>query len=53
MELQHYNESFIEFLGQATSPFHAVRAMGQQLAGAGFARLKVRSGPLWPDRGTT
>ena len=26
MELQHYNESFIEFLGQATSPFHAVRA---------------------------
>ena len=45
MELLHYNESFIEFLGQATSPFHAVRAMGQQLAGAGFARL--REGQEW------
>ena len=29
MELQHYNESFIEFLGQATSPFHAVRAKAE------------------------
>ncbi|MCY4427375.1 MAG: M18 family aminopeptidase [Halieaceae bacterium] len=45
MELEHYNESFLEFLGQATSPFHAVRAMGQQLADAGFTRL--REGQEW------
>ncbi|MCX2981830.1 M18 family aminopeptidase [Halieaceae bacterium IMCC14734] len=34
-----FNQDFIEFLGNATSPFHAVKVMAQQLTAAGFVQL--------------
>lgn len=34
-----FNHGLLEFLGVATTPFHAVREMARQLAAAGFERL--------------
>lgn len=39
MEHDKFNEDLLEFLGRATSPFHAVREMCQRLEKAGFQRL--------------
>jgi aspartyl aminopeptidase len=39
MEQDIFNRGLLEFLGRATSPFHAVREMLQRLEAAGFQRL--------------
>lgn len=36
---ESFNTGFLEFLSRATSPFHAVRCLAQQLHGAGFEAL--------------
>jgi aspartyl aminopeptidase len=38
-EREKFNESLCEFLGRATTPFHAVEEMARQLQAAGFTRL--------------
>jgi aspartyl aminopeptidase len=39
MDEATYNNNFLAFLGEATSPFHAVRAMAVRLQAAGFVLL--------------
>jgi aspartyl aminopeptidase len=40
MDEMEYNRGLLEFLDEASSPFHAVRAMGRRLREAGFVQLK-------------
>jgi aspartyl aminopeptidase len=42
-QTETYNDGFLEFLAQATSPFHAVRQMSTRLETAGFIRLEESS----------
>jgi aspartyl aminopeptidase len=44
MDEQQYNESFMAFMGRATSPFHAVREMRRLLDEAGFQYLPAGEG---------
>lgn len=46
MDNVSFNQEFIEFLGRATSPFHAVRTMAEQLVAAGFVQLHDTE--AWP-----
>lgn len=39
MDIDSFNDGLVAFLSRATSPFHAVREMVQQLEAAGFAAL--------------
>lgn len=39
MDIVNYNQQLIEFLAEATTPFHAVEAMTQRLDSAGFMAL--------------
>jgi aspartyl aminopeptidase len=40
MELDNFNDGMLDFLKQATSPFHAVTDMVSQLEAAGYIRLQ-------------
>ncbi|MDP5052587.1 MAG: M18 family aminopeptidase, partial [Congregibacter sp.] len=39
MNREKFNTGLLEFLGESTTPFHAVQAMAQRLLGAGFEPL--------------
>ncbi len=39
MDTDSFNAGLLEYLGRATTPFHAVRGLVQELEGAGFRRL--------------
>ena len=39
MKYEQFNQQLCGFLGEATTPFHAVAAMASRLEAAGFTRL--------------